>query len=147
MTKQKPSHNQNHVDIQEFGSYLLNLRTNRRLTAREVEEKTTELFPDDKTLHVSSSYLTRVENGKVKKISPDKLKALSQVYGENYNFILFKAGYLDKNPFKNKKDLQTLRDEYFDALCQAQKWRNLTQDEKLSIEGVIKSTVDIVVKR
>lgn len=69
-----------------LATLLADLRTTRRLTLREVEEAT------GKT--VSNAYLSQLENGKIRKPSPNVLHDLADVYGVPYESLMEKAGYL-----------------------------------------------------
>jgi HTH-type transcriptional regulator, competence development regulator len=69
-----------------LGSLLCDLRTARGLSLREVEEAT-----DDA---VSNAYLSQLENGKIRKPSPNVLHSLAQVYAAPYEALMEKAGYL-----------------------------------------------------
>jgi transcriptional regulator with XRE-family HTH domain len=62
------------------------LRTAKGFSLREVEEAT------DKA--VSNAYLSQLENGKIKKPSPNVLHSLSGVYAVPYEALMEKAGYL-----------------------------------------------------
>ena len=70
----------------ELGGVLADLRTAKGLSLREVEEAT------DKA--VSNAYLSQLENGKIKKPSPNVLHSLAQVYVVPYETLMEKAGYL-----------------------------------------------------
>ncbi|MEJ2206840.1 MAG: helix-turn-helix transcriptional regulator [Gemmatimonadota bacterium] len=70
----------------ELGTFLADLRTAKGLSLREVEEAT------DKA--VSNAYLSQLENGKIRKPSPNVLHSLASVYGVPYEALMEKAGYL-----------------------------------------------------
>ena len=70
----------------ELGAVLADLRTAKGLSLREVEEAT------DKA--VSNAYLSQLENGKIKKPSPNMLHKLADVYVVPYEALMEKAGYL-----------------------------------------------------
>ena len=70
----------------ELGAVLADLRTAKGLSLREVEEAT------DKA--VSNAYLSQLENGKIKKPSPNVLHSLAQVYVVPYETLMERAGYL-----------------------------------------------------
>lgn len=69
-----------------LGALLSDLRTTKRLTLREVEEATGRT--------VSNAYLSQLENGKIRKPSPNVLHDLADVYGVPYESLMEKAGYL-----------------------------------------------------
>lgn len=69
-----------------LGALLVDLRTAKGLTLREVEEATGSA--------VSNAYLSQLENGKIKKPSPNVLHSLSEVYAVPYEALMEKAGYL-----------------------------------------------------
>jgi len=70
----------------ELGAMLADLRTAKRLSLREVEEATGRA--------VSNAYLSQLENGKIKKPSPNVLHRLAEVYAVPYEALMEKAGYL-----------------------------------------------------
>lgn len=71
---------------QTLGGYLASLRGMKKMTLREVEEAT------DK--EVSNAYLSQLENDKIAKPAPSVLHALAGVYGQPYERLMEKAGYL-----------------------------------------------------
>jgi transcriptional regulator with XRE-family HTH domain len=70
----------------ELGAVLADLRTAKGLSLRKVEEAT------DKA--VSNAYLSQLENGKIRKPSPNVLHSLAEVYVVPYETLMEKAGYL-----------------------------------------------------
>ena len=70
----------------QLGALLGDLRTAKGFSLREVEEATGNA--------VSNAYLSQLENGKIKKPSPNVLHSLSEVYAVPYEALMEKAGYL-----------------------------------------------------
>ena len=70
----------------ELGAVLADLRTAKGLSLRDVEEATGKA--------VSNAYLSQLENGKIRKPSPNVLHSLAEVYGVPYEALMEKAGYL-----------------------------------------------------
>ena len=70
----------------ELGGLLADLRTAKGLSLREVEEATDRA--------VSNAYLSQLENGRIKKPSPNVLHSLAKVYSVPYEALMEKAGYL-----------------------------------------------------
>ena len=70
----------------ELGALLADLRTAKGFSLREVEEATGKA--------VSNAYLSQLENGKIRKPSPNVLHSLAKVYGVPYEALMEKAGYL-----------------------------------------------------
>jgi transcriptional regulator with XRE-family HTH domain len=70
----------------ELGALLADLRTAKGLSLREVEEATGRA--------VSNAYLSQLENGKIRKPSPNVLHSLAKVYVVPYEALMEKAGYL-----------------------------------------------------
>jgi transcriptional regulator with XRE-family HTH domain len=70
----------------ELGALLADLRTAKGFSLREVEEATGKA--------VSNAYLSQLENGKIKKPSPNVLHSLAEVYAVPYEALMEKAGYL-----------------------------------------------------
>ena len=70
----------------ELGALLSDLRKAKGFSLREVEEATGKA--------VSNAYLSQLENGKIKKPSPNVLHSLAVVYVVPYEALMEKAGYL-----------------------------------------------------
>ena len=70
----------------ELGTLLADLRTAKGLSLRQVEEATGKA--------VSNAYLSQLENGKIRKPSPNVLHSLAEVYAVPYEALMEKAGYL-----------------------------------------------------
>jgi len=70
----------------QLGTVLADLRTAKGFSLREVEEATGK--------GVSNAYLSQLENGKIKKPSPNVLHSLAEVYAVPYETLMEKAGYL-----------------------------------------------------
>ena len=70
----------------ELGSLLADLRTAKGFSLREVEEATGQA--------VSNAYLSQLENGKIRKPSPNVLHSLAEAYAVPYETLMEKAGYL-----------------------------------------------------
>jgi transcriptional regulator with XRE-family HTH domain len=70
----------------ELGALLSDLRAAKRFSLREVEEATGK--------SVSNAYLSQLENGKIRKPSPNVLHSLAEVYAVTYEALMEKAGYL-----------------------------------------------------
>ena len=70
----------------ELGALLTDLRKAKRLSLRDVEEATGRA--------VSNPYLSQLENGKIRKPSPNVLHSLAEAYGVPYETLMEKAGYL-----------------------------------------------------
>jgi transcriptional regulator with XRE-family HTH domain len=70
--------------VDNFGDYLRNLRVEKRLSLREVEQQS----------GVSNSYLGLIERGQRPIPSADILKKLAPVYDVPFRDLLMAAGYL-----------------------------------------------------
>lgn len=69
-----------------LGQYLASIRTDRKMTLREVEEATSK--------QVSNAYLSQIENDKIQKPSPNILHALAELYAISFEKLMDMAGYL-----------------------------------------------------
>jgi transcriptional regulator with XRE-family HTH domain len=69
-----------------LGALLADLRKAKGLSLREVEEATEKA--------VSNAYLSQLENGKIRKPSPNVLHSLAAIYAVPYEGLMEKAGYL-----------------------------------------------------
>ena len=69
-----------------FGHYLKELRTNRKLSLHDVE----------KVCGVSNPYLSQLERGDRPSPSPEILKKLARAYQIPVRELFLKAGYLDE---------------------------------------------------
>lgn len=70
----------------ELGAVLSDLRRAKGLSLRQVEEGTGKA--------VSNAYLSQLENGRIRKPSPNVLHSLAEVYSVPYETLMEKAGYL-----------------------------------------------------
>lgn len=77
----------------DLGSYLKQARETASLTLRLVEKRA----------GISNSYLSQIENNKVKNPSPKLLFSLAELYKVNYDYLLELAGYPSSS---NNKDLK-----------------------------------------
>lgn len=132
----------------EFGAYIHGLRILRQLTVRQVSKKSIELFPDNKKAQITNGHLVHMEKGNAPIPSPEKLLTLSKIYEENYQFMLFQAGILPTNPFKETESVthETLRNSYFDSLTTKKKRCSLTTEEKLAAEKMLEAFVMITTR-
>jgi HTH-type transcriptional regulator, competence development regulator len=73
----------------ELGALLADLRTAKGLSLRDVEEASSK--------GVSNAYLSQLENGKIKRPSPNVLYDLAEVYGVSYEVLMQRAGYVMPN--------------------------------------------------
>ena len=69
-----------------LGEYLRSIREDRGFTLRGVEEATEK--------QVSNAYLSQIENGKIKKPSPNILLVLADLYGIDFEGLMRRAGHL-----------------------------------------------------
>lgn len=76
----------NEVSGLTLGEYLSSIRNDRKMTLREVEEKTKK--------EISNAYLSQIENGKIKKPSPNILYSLSELYEINFEKLMTIAGHV-----------------------------------------------------
>jgi transcriptional regulator with XRE-family HTH domain len=72
-----------------LGQYLASIRSDRKLTLRQVEEATGK--------EVSNAYLSQIENDKIKQPSPNVLYRLSEIYAISYEQLMEMAGYITKS--------------------------------------------------
>ena len=70
----------------ELGALLGDLRKAKGLSLREVEEAADGM--------ISNAYLSQLENGKIRRPSPNVLHSLALVYAVPYEALMEKAGYL-----------------------------------------------------
>ena len=68
-----------------LGEYLQKIRSDRGMTIREAAEKG----------GISGAEISRLENGKRLRPSPDVLKALAKAYESDYAALLRTAGYIE----------------------------------------------------
>lgn len=68
---------------ESLGEYLRQIRKEKRLTLRDVEEKT----------GISNAYLSQIENQKILKPSPSILYKLAEIYDVSYEHLMRSVGY------------------------------------------------------
>ncbi|MYL45012.1 helix-turn-helix domain-containing protein [Virgibacillus halodenitrificans] len=116
----------------DFGNYIKSLRTDKKLTIRQLE-----LYSG-----VSNSYLSQLENGKRSIPSPEILKKLSKGLKVPYKELLDKAGYFE-NEEKEDTSLEELRKVVEDLGIQdiffhnIDDWKNLNKDDIEDIKQYI----------
>lgn len=81
----KTTHDQKSTTKPTLGQYLASIRTDRKMTLREVEEATNK--------QVSNAYLSQIENDKIQKPSPNILNALAELYAISFEQLMDMAGY------------------------------------------------------
>ncbi len=69
-----------------LGQYLASIRTDRRMTLRQVEQATNK--------EVSNAYLSQIENDKIRQPSPNVLHGLAEIYGIDYGKLMEMAGHI-----------------------------------------------------
>ena len=69
-----------------LGQYLASIRTDRKMTLRQVEEATNK--------QVSNAYLSQIENDRIQKPSPNILHSLAEIYAISFEKLMDLAGYL-----------------------------------------------------
>ncbi len=69
-----------------LGGYLASIRSDRKMTLRDVEEATEK--------NVSNAYLSQIENNKIKKPSPNVLHTLSELYSISFEGLMTMAGHV-----------------------------------------------------
>jgi transcriptional regulator with XRE-family HTH domain len=84
---------------------LANIRTDRKLSLRQVEDLTRRA--------VSNAYLSQVETGQIRQPSPNILHALAEAYRVSYADLMQMAGYITASP---ESDVVNKRAATFAAL-------------------------------
>jgi transcriptional regulator with XRE-family HTH domain len=79
-----------------LGQYLASIRTDRKMTLRQVEEATSK--------QVSNAYLSQIENDKIQKPSPNILHALAELYAISFEKLMDMAGYLTSSATRNDSE-------------------------------------------
>ena len=92
----------------QLAGLLADLRQAKGLSLREVEEGTGKA--------VSNAYLSQLENGRIRKPSPNVLHALAGVYAVPYETLMEKAGYLPPSEGKAGRRRRSLAAFAFDDL-------------------------------
>lgn len=81
---------------QTLGQHLASIRTDRKMTLREVEEATNR--------QVSNAYLSQIENDRIGKPSPNILHSLAETYAISFENLMEKAGYLMSSTRRSDED-------------------------------------------
>jgi len=85
-----------------LGQYLAALRQSKNLTLRDVEAKSEKA--------ISNAYLSQIETGKVKKLSPHVLHTLSEIYHTSYTSLMERAGYVTVDQGKRRAATYAVED-------------------------------------
>lgn len=106
-----------------LAEYLKQIRKEKRLTLRAVEERTS----------ISNAYLSQVENGKISTPSPSVLHKLADCYGVSYEHLMKLAGHpLPEASTRSEKLEPVFRlGSSFDELTEEEKKRVLEYIEFL----------------
>lgn len=80
-----PRTNQAKSERLSLSRYLATVRRDRGLSLREAEKGTDRV--------VSNAYLSQIENGQIKRPSPNVLHALSELYSVSYEDLMLRAGF------------------------------------------------------
>ena len=89
---------------EDLGKYLKELRNNRHLSLREVDNIT----------GISYSHLNMIENGK-RNVTPALLRVLSNLYRVDYLDLYEKAGYIDLIEHEKKDEFRYASDNGLDT--------------------------------
>lgn len=108
--------------VEKLSKELKNIRKLRKLSLREVEEKT----------GISNAYLSQLERGEAENPTPQKLQKLAECYDVSYVDLMKAAGYLKRNTQTN----QTPTD--FNNFQVALMSANLTKEEEEQVLKYIK---------
>lgn len=82
-----PSHTDERSAVKPtLGQYLASIRTDRRMTLRQVEEATNK--------EVSNAYLSQIEQDKIHQPSVNVLHSLAEIYAIDYEKLMEMAGYI-----------------------------------------------------
>jgi transcriptional regulator with XRE-family HTH domain len=91
------------LEANEFGIYLKELRTGKKMTIRKLEMLS----------EVSNAYISQLERGERGIPSPDILEKLAKPLGVDYEKLMAKAGYIKKYE-KNKVKEEIMKYEIND---------------------------------
>jgi transcriptional regulator with XRE-family HTH domain len=104
-----------------LGGLLKELREANKLTLREMEKLT----------GISNAYLSQVENGQIKKPSPNYLFKISEVLNYPYESLMERAGHVVPKNREISSESQSIKQssEQSKAIAIFSSIRNLTEEE------------------
>jgi len=79
-----------------LGQYLASIRTDRKMTLRQVEDASNK--------EISNAYLSQIENDKIQQPSPNVLHSLSEIYGIDYPDLMEKAGFISHSTNRQQNE-------------------------------------------
>lgn len=90
--KRETSDNLEYVEHMEsnpelVGKRLEDIRKSKGWTLIDVANKSKSLFPENKTFHISHSYIAEIEKGKKINFHINKILALTKIYQINLNYL------------------------------------------------------------
>jgi len=83
------SYASNIIDFNTISNRLQMLRTKKGWSLKYVEQKVSEMFPNNREYHISHTHVADIEKMKVKNYHINKIKALATVYGVTLEYVLF----------------------------------------------------------
>lgn len=102
-----------------LGEFLKDLRLLRKLTLRDVEDKT----------GVSNGYISQVENGQIKRPSPNFLHKMSEALDYSYELLMERAGYVVPKKISRSKTRHPPSSEQAKAFAIFSTIKDLTEEE------------------
>ena len=112
-----PTTDKTHSAKLPLGQYIASVRKDRGFSLREVERATNNV--------VSNGYLSQIENGQIKRPSPNILHALGELYGISYESLMERAGFItptkSRAAFERHGRIATFAD------------KNLTEEEEAEL--------------
>jgi transcriptional regulator with XRE-family HTH domain len=103
-----------------LGSLIRELREAEKMSLREMEEKS----------KISNAYISQVENGQIKRPSPNFLHKMSEVLDYPYELLMERAGHVvPKSKESQKTSKHKISDEQRKAFAIFSTIKDLTEEE------------------
>ncbi|MDQ2975181.1 MAG: transcriptional regulator [Acidobacteriota bacterium] len=102
-----------------LGEFLKDLRLIRKLTLRDVGGKT----------GISNGYISQVENGQIKRPSPNFLHKMSEALDYSYELLMERAGYVAPKSTSRSKTTNPASTDQAKAFAIFSTIKDLTEEE------------------
>ncbi len=108
--------------VETLGEYVRRTRTEKNLSTSDVQARSMN--------SISDAYISQIENGNVKNVSPEKLRALAKG-----------LGVVEDEVFRVARGLAPASTDVFEMMAETFGGQDLTESDWKEIEAVVKAMI------